>query len=74
MARIMGADDLDADIIDLINQLCTRAGMLMEDAAPLALHRSRSRRELKSRLLQLQGSMTSVDSLITAAMALATSD
>lgn len=66
-----GADELDADTIDLINQLCTRAGMLMEDGAPLALHRSGSVAELKSRLWHLQASMTSMASLITAASALA---
>lgn len=66
-----GADELDADTIDLINQLCTRVGMFMEDAAPLALHRSGSEPELKSTLLQLQGSVTSMASLIVAARTLA---
>ena len=70
-AGMTGADELDADTIDLINQLCTRVGMLMEDAAPLALHRSGSGPELKSGLLQLQASMTSMASLIGAARALA---
>ena len=66
-----GADELDADTIDLIDQLCTRVGMLMEDAVPLALHRSGSRPELQSRLLQVQASVTSMGSLIAAARALA---
>jgi hypothetical protein len=66
-----GADELDADTIDLINQLCTRVGMLMEDAAPLALHRFGSRPELKSGLSQLLDSVTSMASLIAAASALA---
>ena len=74
MAGMTGAGEFDADTIDLINQLCTRVGMLMEDAAPLALHRSGSGRELQSRLLQLQASVTSMGSLIAAARALATSD
>lgn len=55
MVSMTGADEIDADTIDLINQLCTRVGMLMEDAAPLALHRPRYRPELDSRLLQLRG-------------------
>ena len=66
-----GAGELDADTIDLINQLCTRAGTLMEDAAPLALHRLGSGPEVKSRLLQLQASVASMTSLIAAARALA---
>jgi len=66
-----GADELDADTIHLINQLCTRVGMLMEDAAPLALHRSASRPELKIRLSQLKTGVTSMTSLIAAASALA---
>lgn len=71
MVGMTRADELDADTIDLINQLCTRVGMLMEDAAPLALHRSRSGPELKSRLLKLDTSVTSMTSLIAAASALA---
>ncbi len=74
MVGMTGADELDADTIDLINQLCTRVGMLMEDAAPLALHQSGSGPELKSRLMQLQASVTSMASLIAAARVLATSD
>ena len=71
MVGMNGADELDADTIDLINQLCTRVGMLMEDAAPLALRRSRSGPELSSRLLELRAIVTSMASLIEAAKALA---
>ena len=71
MVAMTGTDQLDADTIDLINQLCTRVGMLMEDAAPSALHRSGSGPELESRLLQLQASVTSMTSLIAAGRALA---
>lgn len=74
LAGMTGADELEADTIDLINHLCTRVGMLMEDAAPFALHRSGFGPELKSRLLQLQASVTSMASLIGAASALAKSD
>ena len=66
-----GPDELAADTIDLINQLCTQVGMLREDSAPLALYRSGSGPELKSRLLQVQASVTSMASLIAAAGALA---
>ena len=71
MVGLTGADELDADTIDLINKLSTRLGMLMEDAAPLALHRSGPASELKSSLLQLQASVTSMAYLIDAARALA---
>lgn len=71
MVAMTGKEELDADTIDLINQLCTRVGMLMEDSAPLALHRSQSGPELKSRLSQLEASVTSVASLIAAVRALA---
>ena len=40
------ADELDADTIDLINQLLTRVGMLMEDAEPLSSIRIRARGEV----------------------------
>jgi len=66
-----GPDELDADTLDLINQLCTRAGMLMEDAAPLAVHQTGSAPDLETKLLQLQASVTSMASLIAAARALA---
>ena len=71
MIDMTGKGELDADTIDLINQLCTRVGMLMEDGAPIALHRSGSAPELKSRLWELQESVTSMTSLISAARALA---
>ena len=71
MVGMTGADELDADTIDLINQLCARVGMLMEDAAPLALYRSGSGPKLKSRLLQIQASVTLMAALIAAARALA---
>ena len=71
VVAMTGADELHADTIDLITQLCTRVGMFMEDAAPLALHRSQSEAELKSRLLQLHASATSIASLIAAARVLA---
>jgi hypothetical protein len=31
------ADAIDPDLIDLIIQLCTRIGMIMEDVSPLAI-------------------------------------
>ena len=71
MVGMTAAVELDADTIDLIKKLSTRLGMLMENAAPLALHRSGSASELKSGLLQLQASVTSMASLIDAARAFA---
>lgn len=65
------ADELDEGTFDLINQLCTRAGMVMEDAAPLALHRSASALQLESRLIQLHANVTLMASLIDAARTLA---
>lgn len=35
------ADANDPDLSDLIVQLCTRIGMMMEDTSPLALNASR---------------------------------
>ena len=37
----MGDDTIDPELIDLIGQLCTRIGMMMEDVSPLALDTSR---------------------------------
>ena len=71
MVGMTGPEELDDDTIDLINQLCTRVGMLMEDAALTALHRSGSVHELKPWLLRLESSVTSMASLISAARALA---
>ncbi len=71
MVSMTEAGELDADTIDLINQLCARVGMLMEDVAPLALHRAGSSPALKSRLRQLEATVKSMTSLVTAAKALA---
>jgi len=65
------AGEFDTDTVDLINHLCTRVGILMEDAAPLALHQSGSAPQLKSRLVQVKSSVTSMAALIAAARALA---
>ena len=35
------ADVIDPDVIDLVVQLCTRIGMIMENATPVALDASR---------------------------------
>jgi hypothetical protein len=39
-ASMDDADAIDPDLIDLVVQLCTRIGMIMEDISPLALNAS----------------------------------
>lgn len=38
-------DALDPDLTELVIQLCTRVGMMMEDVSPVALDASRERLE-----------------------------
>ena len=64
-------DPLDGDTLDLINQLCTRIGMIMEDAAPLALQLSTTRQEVASRLSLLNDSVVSMAALVAAARSIA---
>ncbi|HJP67696.1 MAG TPA: hypothetical protein VJ846_02250 [Sphingomicrobium sp.] len=45
------ADAIHPDLIDLVVQLCTRIGMIMEDVSPLALHASRD--DLKARVAEV---------------------
>ena len=64
-------NQLDPYTLDLINQLCTRVGMIMEDAAPLALRSSRADEETATKLRGLNKYAVSISALITAARALA---
>ena len=40
-AHMDDADAIDPELVDLVVQLCTRIGMIMEDVAPLAIDASR---------------------------------
>ena len=62
---------LDGDTLDLINQLCTRGGRIMEDTAPLALQLSQAGEEAAAKLRDLIKSVLSISALIAAASALA---
>ena len=65
------ASDMDDDTSDLLFQLCTRIGMIMEDAAPLAL--SRPGADAESRLAhvnEIQGAAARICALVAAAKSL----
>lgn len=38
---------IDPDLIELVDQLCTRIGMIMEDVSPLAINASRDGLEIR---------------------------
>lgn len=40
-ARMDDADAIDPELIELVVQLCTRVGMMMEDVSTLAINASR---------------------------------
>ena len=62
---------MDDDVADLIRQLCTRAGMIMEDASPIALGiRVRQPQDLFRALEELKKSAAQIVALIDAAKAL----
>jgi len=62
---------MEPDTINLIAQLCTRAGMLMEDTSPVALSMARrSPEETQKRLDDLVCAAGKISRLISAAQAL----
>jgi hypothetical protein len=62
---------MDADTEDLIAQLCTRAGILMEDASVMALMiRGLDVAERPARLKKLSAAIATMASLVEAAEAL----
>jgi len=61
---------MDDDTADLIAQLCTRAGMIMEDASPLALTIASTDTDLGTVLRQLGRAVEQMERLISAATAL----
>lgn len=58
------ADATDPDRTDLVVQLCTRIGMIMEDACPLALDASRD--GLEARVAEVVCAIRTVASLVGA--------
>ena len=64
-------DDLEAqdtNVADLVTQLCTRIGMMMEDASPPALNASLER--LEQRVADLAGAVKAIVAVADAAKAL----
>ena len=65
----MDATDPDnADVIDLVIQLCTRIGMMMEDVCPVALDASRD--GLEERVSDIRGEIRAMATIADAAEAL----
>jgi len=67
----MGKPRQDQDLIDLIRQLCTRAGMTLEDASAQVIEVGRAnRRQLRSVVSSVRTQVARTDLLLAAAMAL----
>lgn len=62
------ADAIDPELIDLVVQLCTRIGMIMEDMCPVAINGSLE--ELEVRVAEVVRSIRTMASLADAAQAL----
>lgn len=58
----------NADVIDLVIQLCTRIGMMMEDVCPVALDASRD--GLEERVSDIRGEIRAMATIADAAEAL----
>jgi hypothetical protein len=65
-----GMHDLDDDTRVLAEQLCTRAGILMEDTSVQALVRAASFDELQLNLVRCRLAVRQMDRLLSAADAL----
>ncbi len=61
-------DPDNCDVIDLVIQLCTRIGMMMEDVCPVALDASRA--GLKERVAILRGAIQVMMTIADAAEAM----
>ena len=57
-------DAIDPDLIELIVQLCTRIGMIMEDVSPLAIDASRD--GLEARVTEVVGAIRGMAKLADA--------
>jgi hypothetical protein len=62
------ANSHDREVVDLVVQLCTRIGMMMEDAGPLALNASRE--GLSERVAELARAIRPMVSVVEAAKSL----
>ncbi len=63
---------MDDDTTDLVRQLCTRAGMIMEDASAVAiLVGGKTPIELRSIIAELQTLAEQVNAVLAAAKAMA---
>lgn len=58
----------NADVIDLVIQLCTRIGMMMEDVCPVALDASRD--GLEKRVSGIRGEIRAMATIADAAESL----
>ena len=58
----------NADVIDLVIQLCTRISMMMEDVCPVALDASRD--GLEERVSDIRGEIRAMATIADAAEAL----
>ena len=59
------AEAIKPEVIDLVVQLCTRVGMMMEDVGPLALDASRT--GLEKRVAELANSVRKMSVVVAAA-------
>ena len=66
--RMDDADPDNAEVIDLVVQLCTRIGMMMEDVCPVALNASRE--GLEERVTELAPAIRVMVTLADAAEAM----
>jgi hypothetical protein len=64
---------MDDDTLDLIRKLCTRAGMIMEDASVEALTISAEARSIDSGLIRLAYATEAISALVAAARVLSRS-
>lgn len=60
----MDGDAIDPDLIDLVVQLCTRIGAIMEDVSPLAINASRD--GLEARVAEVVASIRRLTTLADA--------
>jgi hypothetical protein len=65
-----GAQDIDEDTRALVEQLCTRAGTLMEDTSVEALVRAASLDDLYSKIVRSKSAVGRMERLLRAADAL----
>ena len=67
-------EDIDEDTRALVEQLCTRAGILMEDTSVQALIRAASLDDLHSKVVRSKSAVGGMDRLLNAAYALLQGD